>query len=268
MPCKRPATTTYNALRWWWVANRSLGTSIMSLGIVTIARSCPRAFRVVREALVALLLGLIAMVVVNAILFEQSYSAAPTAANMKQDASDPAIASSFRSPLYIKGIDRSIYHFGEFQLIFYTQDEKSDVIASEVNRYRLGLPVRSLEFELYRSVHRDGSNSEKLVGAFSVHGKDVPLMPNGLEVKFPYGGFRQNPLMYLLNVVVWSAGAYVLLVVNTRMRLKIHRGRKHKRMEKQGRCVKCGYLIESLSQCPECGTNQTHRKTKHIIPDG
>lgn len=203
-----------------------------------------------------MLLGLIAMVAVNGLLFKLAYSAAPTAANMKQETSDPAIASSFRSPLYIKGIDRSIYHFGEFQLIFFTLDEESDVIASEVSRWRLGVPVRSLELEWYRSVNRDGSHSEKIVGAFSVHGKHVPLMPNGLEIIFPFGGFRQNPLMYLLNVVIWSVGAYLLLIVNTRIRLGIRRDRKRKRMMKQGRCIKCGYKIDGFEQCPECGEMQ------------
>lgn len=229
----------------------------MSLGIVTISRNSPKASRVVREALVALLLGLIAMVVVNALLFKLSYSAAPTAANMKQDASDPAITSSFRAPLYIKGIDTSIYHFGEYQLIFFATDEEGDAVASEVNRYHLGFPVRSLELEWYRSSNRDESYREKIVGAFSIHGKDIPLMPNGLKVIFPYGGFRHNPLMYLLNVAIWSVGAYVLLIVNTRMRLGIRRDRKRKRMMKQGRCINCGYKMDDFQQCPECGEMQT-----------
>lgn len=218
--------------------------------------SCVKASRFVREALTALLLGWLAMMLVNTLLFQRHYADASPAAAVSQATNDPSITGSFIYPIYIWGVDPSIYKFGELHSQFYAKSERPGVEKFDVRLYRFGFPFHSLEYKLYTHIYIDGDTKGELSGAFMIQGKYVPLMPSGMDIVIPYGGFHR-PIPYILNTLAWSIIAYAILVVNTRLRIQIHRERKRKSMKKQGRCVKCGYQMDGLEQCPECGQKQT-----------
>lgn len=223
--------------------------------------------RRVKVAFFSLLLGWLLMVVAHTVLFRASLIYITDAQTQKVITDRNGVTEILTAPVKMTVLRKDILELGDAEYVLFTD---SDGQRSLSGGYilRIGFPLQSFTFRYQFGLNAEGGSVVHTSGAFYVQGAHIPLVPNGLNFFIPYGGLRANPLLYILNTAIWGIAVYVLFVVNTRMRIQIHADRKRKKMKKQGRCVNCGYSIGSLPQCPECGTNQTHRKTKHIIPDG
>lgn len=223
--------------------------------------------RRVKVAFFSLLLGWLLMVVVHTVLFRVSRTYIADARVQEVITGHNGVTERLVAPVKVNVLGEDILELGESEYVLFTDPEGQRFLPGW-DMFRIGFPLQSFDFRYKLGLNADGGSVVHTSGALYVQGAHIPLVPNGLNFFIPYGGLRANPLLYILNTAIWGIAVYVLFVVNTRMRIQIHADRKRKKMKKQGRCVNCGYSIGSLPQCPECGTNQTHRKTKHIIPDG
>lgn len=208
------------------------------------------------EMLIGLLVSWVLMVGFHSLLIQFTSHLAPTAVSVNQETERPGVSKTFNAPVRVSVLRRDVFKLGEYRYDLYTEERQSQSFARYEDRYRVGIPFRAFSYHFRRGTSADGAFRSVAEGAFVVHGQYVPLVPNGLEFVIPFGGLRTNPLLYLLNTLIWSVAGYLILIMNTRIRLRIRRERQHKRMRKQGRCVRCGYQLDGLVRCPECGSVQ------------
>lgn len=99
----------------------------------------------------------------------------------------------------------------------------------------VGIPFTAISAKEVRSVHSHGSST---------------LWPPVLDGSM-YGppAVTYHPLGLILNPIIYALLAWLVLM-GVRWMLLTRRARKR---ERQGLCVSCGYAMDDLSVCPECG---------------
>lgn len=134
--------------------------------------------------------------------------------------------------------------FGASERELWWPKPSPDLLAWTAFRYQVGLPFRSHEYRVFlvNTVHvsrlielKDGV---RISGLPRIGHLDIPLRPI-------WPGF-------LANWIVWTALAWLGWEIY-RARVFFYLGRRRRRRQARGECTACGYALEELKTCPECG---------------
>jgi len=161
-------------------------------------------------------------------------------------------------PYYLRLILPGKRHYGEYDpLIVNTHLSEDELFklhfgnrASLYNAYytyqTYGYPFRSLGYMNKPVVSQD--RNSPLTPEPRWYYRGIPLEPrssysgrNTLPVMMYSTGFIANSLIYAISIFGFRRGWRALLAIRRRAR---------------GSCVGCGYMLEHLANCPECGTSR------------
>lgn len=119
-----------------------------------------------------------------------------------------------------------------------------DVISWGVYRYRVGFPMPALRYHMHAWQPVSNAPQYKIKEAFEIN--NLPVIGS---VYLPY-----RPVFpgFLVNWLVWT-GAIWLAWRLARGCARWSRERKRRRRASRQECLACGYHIQELNQCPECG---------------
>ena len=121
---------------------------------------------------------------------------------------------------------------------------------------RVGLPFKSFCSLVDQVKQEDGSYKYRRSFGISISGRFMPWLPNATSRAIPlrpiFLGFVLNTAVafLFLFVVKWGARNAWWLVRLPFIRRK-SRGKAERR--KRAECVDCGYSIDGIERCPECG---------------
>ena len=147
--------------------------------------------------------------------------------------------------------------------LYNTDDSVSDKSGTHrtTNNFgnRIGWPLRCIGYShtwLEVMILRPKAESKNIGRVISTTDTDMTPMPHwyskGIKTKLNNSVLTRipvqiRPLQFAANTLFYGVGAFAIRLLIVRI--------KHSRRKRSGLCVACGYAIEDLNVCPECGAD-------------
>ncbi|MFK7883294.1 MAG: hypothetical protein AB8F26_03805 [Phycisphaerales bacterium] len=119
-----------------------------------------------------------------------------------------------------------------------------DVLNWGAYRYRVGFPMRAFQY------HTHGWGAAGGTNRFETHG--VIRLRSVPRIGHLYIPYRPIWIGLLMNWFMWT-GVVWLVVRLTGDRVRLRRKRRADHRMARRECVSCGYQLNKLGTCPECG---------------